>query len=280
MIRISVYALPLLALAACASEPRDGRAPQSMAEPHTESQAMAKTMAAPHADTKSNHSGTPHWSYDGADGPRHWGSLHASFSACSEGRNQSPINLTRMTGSDLKPIKFAYRPGGAEILNNGHTIQVNYAPGSSITVDGKSFELKQFHFHAPSENTIEGYSYPLEGHFVHADAKGDLAVIAVLYMVEKHLPELDKAWKHMPGHAGEKRALPAAVDASSLLPAKRGYYRFNGSLTTPPCSEGVRWLVMKTYKKLSAAQVEAFNRVMHHPNNRPVQPLNARMVLK
>ena len=224
--------------------------------------------------------GESSWTYAGTTGPQHWGSLDAAFSACADGKTQSPINLTRMVESELKPIKFSYKPGGNEILNNGHTIQVNYAPGSSITVDGKSFELKQFHFHAPSENTIEGHSYPLEGHFVHADAQGNLAVVAVMYMAETKLAELDKAWKHMPAHAGEKKSLPAMINASALLPAKRDHYRFTGSLTTPPCSEGVRWLVMKTYKEISTQQIEAFTKVVHHPNNRPVQPINARAVLK
>ena len=278
MFRQIILAMPVVALAACSTDPQENPAPQSMAHPMATPQ--HGTQAMPHADAAPKHAGAPHWSYDGPDGPQHWGSLDAAFSACSDGRNQSPINLTRMVESELKPIKFAYKAGGTEILNNGHTIQVNYAPGSSITLDGITFELKQFHFHAPSENTIQGHSYPLEGHFVHADANGNLAVVAVMYMVEKPLPELEKAWKYMPDQAGEKRALPAAVSASALLPAKRGYYRFTGSLTTPPCSEGVRWLVMNTYKEISAAQVEAFTRVMHHPNNRPVQPLNARTVLK
>ncbi len=236
--------------------------------------ALAGFSAVPQAAGKAK------WSYSGDAGPSKWGSLHASYSACSSGKNQSPINLTRITKSDLKPIVFSYKRGGTEILNNGHTIQVNYTPGSTISVDGKKFELKQFHFHAPSENTIEGHSYPLEGHFVHADAKGNLAVVAVMYSVDSPLAELDKAWNHMPKKAGEKKTLPTALHAGALMPKKRGYYRFNGSLTTPPCSEGVRWLVLSNYKEISAAQVEAFSHVMHHPNNRPLQPLNARAVLK
>ncbi|NKB55540.1 MAG: carbonic anhydrase [Alphaproteobacteria bacterium] len=230
--------------------------------------------------TATHAAGKAKWSYSGDAGPEHWGSLHASYTACSAGKNQSPINLTRFVDSALKPIGFSYKSGGREILNNGHTIQVNYAPGSKIRVDGKSFELKQFHFHAPSENTIEGHSYPLEGHFVHADAKGNLAVVAVMYKVESPLAELDKAWRHMPGRAGEKKTLPIPVHADALMPKRRGYYRFNGSLTTPPCTEGVRWLVLNTYKEISAAQVKAFTKVMHHPNNRPLQPLNARTVLE
>lgn len=282
MFRKYFLVLPVVALAGCAGTSGGRTDNGNMASTGPESSRMTKEphgMAKPKMAQQA-HGGAAHWSYAGADGPQHWGSLDPGFSACATGRNQSPINLTRIVEAELKPVTFSYRPGGTEILNNGHTIQVNYAPGSSITIDGTVFELKQFHFHAPSENTIEGHSYPLEGHFVHADREGNLAVIAVMYWVESPLRELDKAWKHMPAHAGEKKALPAAVNADALLPKRRGYYRFAGSLTTPPCTEGVRWLVMKTYKEIAREQVEAFTRVMHHPNNRPVQPLHARTVLK
>ena len=222
----------------------------------------------------------PHWGYSGHEGPEHWGELDPSYGTCSQGKNQSPIDLTGMIESDLSPIAFAYQPGGGEVLNNGHTIQVNYAPGSTITVDGHVFELKQFHFHSPSENTIEGHSYPLEAHFVHADPDGNLAVVALMFQAGEMNAELEKAWSHMPGMAGEKMMLPAAVDAAALLPHNRDYYRFNGSLTTPPCSEGVWWLVLKYYVTASEGEIEKFSHAMHHPNNRPVQPKNARPVLK
>ena len=221
-----------------------------------------------------------HWGYSGHEGPEHWGELDPEYSLCSEGKNQSPVNLTGMIESDLPPITINYKSGGNEILNNGHTIQVNHNPGSTITVDGNEFELKQFHFHAPSENTIEGHSYPMEAHFVHADKQGNLAVIAVMFKAGEKNAELEKAWAHMPENAGEKRALPKSVDAKILLPHDRDYYRFNGSLTTPPCSEGVWWLVMKYFHTASKKQIDKFVHTMHHPNNRPVQPANARAILK
>ena len=167
-----------------------------------------------------------------------------------------------------------------KILNNGHTIQVNYNPGSTIKVNGNEFELKQFHFHSPSENTIEGRSYPMEAHYVHADKDGNLAVIAVLFETGEKNAELEKAWAHMPENAGEKGVLSKSVDANNLLPHDHGYYRFNGSLTTPPCSEGVWWLVMKYSQSVSKEQIAKFANTMHHPNNRPVQPANARVILK
>ena len=223
---------------------------------------------------------TAHWGYSGHEGPEHWAGLDPKYSACSEGKNQSPINLTEMIQSELPSITINYKPGGKEILNNGHTIQVNYSPGSTITVNGHEFELKQFHFHSPSENTIEGDFYPMEAHFVHADNEGNLAVIAVMFKTGDKNSELEKAWEHMPENAGEKYAFSKDVDANILLPLDHDYYRFNGSLTTPPCSEGVWWLVMKNFGTASKQQIDRFSHVMHHPNNRPVQPVNARVILK
>jgi carbonic anhydrase len=221
-----------------------------------------------------------HWGYSGHEGPEHWGDLDPAYAVCSTGKNQSPVNLTGMIESDLPPFTINYKPGGNEILNNGHSIQVNYNPGSTITVNGNEFELKQFHFHSPSENTIEGHSYPMEAHFVHADKEGNLAVIAVMFKAGEKNAELEKAWAHMPENAGEKRALPRSVDANILLPHDHDYYRFNGSLTTPPCSEGVWWLVMKYFHTASKEQIDKFAQTMRHPNNRPAQPTNARAILE
>lgn len=223
--------------------------------------------------------GKTHWAYSGDEGPEHWGALDPGFITCSTGKNQSPVNLTGMTHGYLRPIKVNYKAGGNEILNNGHTVQVNYASGSSINIDNKEFELKQFHFHSPSENTIEGRSYPMEAHFVHADKDGNLAVIAVMFKEGRHNEELEKAWSQMPAQAGDKHAFASLLDANRLLPGGQ-YYRFNGSLTTPPCTEGVRWMVMKRIQSASREQIERFMKVMQHPNNRPVQPVNARLIVK
>jgi len=159
-------------------------------------------------------------------------------------------------------------------------VQVNAAPGSAIEVDGATFELRQFHFHAPSENLIDGKSFPLEAHLVHADKDGNLAVVAVMFDQGDANKALAAAWPQMPLHGGEKAALNLPVAPLELLPADRDYYRFNGSLTTPPCTEGVRWLVMKHAVSASAEQIAQFKHVMHHPNSRPVQAVNARPVLK
>ncbi len=221
-----------------------------------------------------------HWGYSGAEGPAQWGSLSPEYQTCGTGMNQSPIDLAAPVEADLAPLTLSYAKGGSEVVNNGHTVQVNYQPGSTLTVDGHRFTLKQFHFHAPSENHIGGKSFPMEAHLVHADDAGHLAVVAVMFEEAAANPTLEKVWAKMPAKAGQKNALANAVSVEGILPANRDYYRFNGSLTTPPCSEGVLWLVMKTPVTASAEQIEHFRHTMHHPNNRPVQPLNARAVMK
>ncbi len=233
-------------------------------------------------EQKTQNKATPkktEWSYNGEKGSKNWAKLSPDFYECS-GKNQSPINLTGFIESGLKPIKFDYKILGNEILNNGHTIQVNYPKGNSIILDGQSFELKQFHFHAPSENHINGKSYPLELHFVHANKNGNLAVIAVMFKEGVANTQIEKAWLKMPLKSGDKNSLIKGIDPKNLLPTVGNYYRFNGSLTTPPCSEGVRWIVMKKPMTASKKQIKSFADVMGHPNNRPIQPVNARLVLQ
>lgn len=222
---------------------------------------------------------TPHWEYSGEAGPAQWARLTPEFGQCA-GSNQSPVNLDGLVEAKLAPLQFHYLAGGRSVTNNGHTVQVDYAPGSNLELDGMHFELKQFHFHAPSENLIKGHSYPLEGHLVHANAKGELAVVAVMFEPGQANAALSQAWQLLPAKAGESHAFKEPISAEQLLPIKRDYYRFSGSLTTPPCSEGVRWLVMKQPVQVSQAQIDAFKAVMHHPNNRPVQPLHGRLVLQ
>ncbi len=221
-----------------------------------------------------------HWGYSGEAGPENWSKIDPKFAMCALGRNQAPIDLGGFVEAELKPLTLAYKAGAADIVNNGHTVQVNYAPGSALTVSGRTFELKQFHFHAPSENKVGGKQFPLEGHLVHADKDGNLAVVAVMFQEGAANALLGKLWEKMPAKAGEKADLPADLSAAQLLPAERDYYRFNGSLTTPPCSEGVWWLVMKKPVSVSKAQVGQFSKTVGFANNRPVQPVNARPVLR
>ena len=220
-----------------------------------------------------------HWGYSGETGPENWAKLTPEFGACA-GKNQTPVNLTGFIKADLKPLKFNYKTGGSQILNNGHTVQVVYDAGSNVVIDGVEYGLKQFHFHAPSENLIQGESYPLEGHFVHADKDGNLAVVTVMFKEGHENTALKNLWAHMPAKEGDKIALSPAFNAQTLFPNNHAYYRFSGSLTTQPCTEGVRWIVLKKPAFVSKAQIDAFKKVMGQDNNRPVQAINAREILE
>jgi carbonic anhydrase len=231
-----------------------------------------------------------HWGYEGEAGPQNWGKLDPNFGVCASGKNQSPIDLKGFIEADMKPLKLDYKAGIADIahhghgiadmVNNGHTVQVNHAPGSTLSVDGITFELKQFHFHSPSENKINGKQFPLEGHLVHADKDGNLAVLAVMFQEGAANTLLAKLWEKMPNKAGEKSAPATGLSVFQLLPNERDYYRFNGSLTTPPCSEGVRWFVIKKPGTASRAQIQQFSKAIGFANNRPIQSTNARSVLQ
>lgn len=215
-----------------------------------------------------------HWSYEGDHGPSHWGGL------CSSGKNQSPVDLRDAVAAKLAPLSFKYDSLAQDIFNNGHTVQVTYAPGSTLTVDSHPYQLKQFHFHAPSENLLDGKHFPLEAHFVHADADGNLAVVAVFFEAGAANAALEKLGKDLPLRAGDKHDLDVKIAAADLMPKTREYYRFSGSLTTPPCSEGVNWLVLKHPVTASEQQIEQLHAAMGHDNARPVQPLNARIIVQ
>lgn len=225
-----------------------------------------------------------HWGYTGHEGPLNWGDLDSKYSMCKLGSSQSPINISKsvtVETEDLENIGFNYVTDAESVVNNGHTIQVNIKEGSSITIDGIEFTLKQVHFHTPSENLIEGTSFPLEAHFIHASKDEKLAVVALLLEDGKENPVIKKIWNKMPSETGEtvKYGLPSKV-INNFLPKDKSYYRFSGSLTTPPCSENVRWLVLKNYSTISKSQVEEFLQTIHYKNNRPIQHVNARKVMQ
>jgi carbonic anhydrase len=219
-----------------------------------------------------------HWGYQGDVGPDRWTSLKPEFGAC-EGRNQSPIDVSDPIEAEMEPVRYSYEAGGYEVVNNGHTVQINMKDGSSITVDGIRFNLKQFHFHSPSENHIGGKSFSLEAHLVHADKDGNLVVVAVMFDEGSANDTVKAAWLEMPKAEG-KKALPVMASPSGLLPEERDYYRYSGSLTTPPCTEGVRWFVLKKPMTVSKEQVSAFRETLGFANNRPIQPAYARQILK
>lgn len=220
-----------------------------------------------------------HWGYEGHAGPEYWSNLSQEFSTCGSGKRQSPIDINGSMSAGLNPIQFDYRSAQLDILNNGHTIQVNRNEGSSITVDGQRYDLLQFHFHTPSENTVGGKPYDMEMHLVHKNDKGELAVVGVFLKAGADNSVLNKAWTHMPRHAGDRKQVDSvSINPADLLPANLSYNHFNGSLTTPPCSEGVKWFVMKSPVEVSRSQVKQFASVVGN-NARPVQPLNKRFVL-
>lgn len=221
----------------------------------------------------------PHWTYEGADGPSHWGNLDAAYHTCEVGKHQSPISIQDATPADLPAVTFSYQPVPLKLIDNGHTVQVTYAPGSFITVNDHKYELQQFHFHHPAEEQVNGRPYPMVAHLVHKDAAGRLGVVAVLLDQGQANAVVQTVWKYLPT-AKEKESSPAGVtvDAAALLPADRGYYTFTGSLTTPPCSEGVTWFVLKNPSSISAEQLATFAKRYPH-NARPLQPLNNRVVV-
>jgi carbonic anhydrase len=219
----------------------------------------------------------PHWTYEGEEGPENWGELDPAFATCDSGAQQSPIDISVPETEDLANIVFAYQPGEATAVNNGHTVQVNYDTGNYIEVDGQRYDLIQHHFHAPSEHTVGGRPYEAEIHFVHRNAEGQLAVVGILLEEGTDNAAFGPLVDALPAEEGAEQALGAAINAADFLPVEQTTFRYSGSLTTPPCSEGVSWLVMTTPVQLAADQIASFETAFTG-NNRPVQAQNDRLV--
>lgn len=231
------------------------------------------------ASSGGHHAG-PRWGYSGSTGPDHWGDLGNQFELCKKGATQSPIDIKPNLLATGAEVDVDYSVSGLEVLNNGHTIQFNYDPGSYLTVNGEPFQLAQFHGHAPSEHTIDGRSYPLELHFVHKSDNGSLAVIGVLFVEGKENIALEELWQHLPRREGKaNRVERVAINGRDLFPRERSFYRYMGSLTTPPCSEGVNWFVLDTPVEISANQIKRFREIMQD-NNRPVQTIGNRLIVQ
>jgi carbonic anhydrase len=222
----------------------------------------------------------PHWTYTGPDDPKHWGTLDPAFAACSSGHHQSPIDIRDAKKEDLPVLKFDYNAVPLSIIDNGHTVMINYAPGSTLTVGDRIYKLTQFHFHHPSEEHINGKTYDMVAHLVHADADGHLAVVAVLFKLGASDPLLETLWKNIPKEKEKTVTLSSvSINVKDLLPADFGYYTFSGSLTTPPCTEGVTWFVLKDAATLSAQQLATFAN-LYPADNRPIQPTYQREILE
>ncbi len=232
-------------------------------------------------------SGDPHWGYEGADGPANWGSLSSKWALCREGKAQSPIDIEKTLKADMPALRAEFKPAAlkiihhehmADVVNTGHSIQVNYTEGDSLKVGNQEFKLLQYHFHSPSEHTVRGKHFPMEMHLVHQSRDGQLAVVGVFVEEGKHNTSFDPVWSNLPNAKSREHHLEhVTVDVNKLLPPTQTTYRYDGSLTTPPCSERVNWIIMSDPVQLSARQIGAFQRIIEG-NNRPVQPLNARQI--
>ncbi len=219
------------------------------------------------------------WSYQGETGAEFWGELDPEFSTCAVGQAQSPIDIQSSAVASFGSLELNYQDTPLSIINNSRTIRVDYQPGSSLTLDGQKYELLQFHFHQPSEHLISGKAYGMEAHFVHQNkATGDLVVLAVLMSVGKINRALDRVWDNIPWQSDRtEEAEDFIFNAASLLPENiNRYYRYRGSLTTPPCSEIVTWLVLKQPVQVSKLQIARFLEAIGN-NARPVQALNGRV---
>lgn len=222
-----------------------------------------------------------HWSYQGDDGPEHWGDLSPDFDRCKSGQNQSPVDLVATINADLPEIVFQYHGTPIRETNNGHTIKLSIEPGNFLAIPelDLQFQFLQAHFHSPSEHTIDGRHSDMEIHLVHSAEDGSLTVVGIMMNEGEGDPMLNQVWAFMPEQVGEVREAPISVFEAGVLPPTRNYFSYNGSLTTPPCSEGVRWIVLPDPMTASAGQIERFKERVGAITNRPVQPINARRIL-
>jgi carbonic anhydrase len=240
--------------------------------------ARGETLAEGHG--KEGHGGEAHWAYEGENGPQAWGKLKPEFNLCAIGKRQSPIAIkedTTLLGPAV-PVQFNYTPSTGTVVNNGHTIQVNVEGENTITVRNSTYKLLQFHFHTPSEEVVNNKHYAMVAHLVHKNEAGQLAVVAVLLEQGEPNKLINTIWTFMPLDTNDQVRMPAGViDMNELLPADQRYYQYFGSLTTPPCTEGVLWTVLKQPLRISPEQFKIFSQVFPF-NARPVQAVNERPV--
>jgi carbonic anhydrase len=225
-----------------------------------------------------HHEHSTHWSYEGESGPEHWGDLDPAYRVAKTGQRQSPIDIvpSDTATNELPPLIFHYSPASVSFVNNGHTFQHDETTGSWLEVGGKRYRLKQFHFHVPSEHTIDGRRYAMEVHLVHEDAAGKVAVVAILADSGRVHPLITQLHENLP-EEGKTSSTRETLDPTDLLPADHTYYRYDGSFTTPPCTEGVQWLVLRESAEVSAQNVDDLRKMVGE-NNRPIQPLHGRTI--
>jgi carbonic anhydrase len=230
------------------------------------------------------------WAYDGPRGAEHWSDLDPAYAPCNTGKEQSPIDIQNAEKADLPVLRFDSKRAPLKYLvNNGYTIRVNYhdAPGTGnlLIVGDKRYQLTQFHFHRPSEEYIHGKPYDMVAHLMYQDSNGKVAGVAVLLQTGKANPTIQPIWDHMPkteskvlaDFSHEEQVVPGVdINPAGLLPRNTSYYMYMGSVTAPPCTEGVTWFVLKTPVEISAGQISAFAQLYPH-DVRPIQPVNGRV---
>ncbi len=255
------------------SAPRGQVDVQALVDSHRQEKAGMALDAKPGG----GHGDAPHWSYTGETGPQSWASLKPDFAKCAVGTRQSPIDIRGGVAVDLEPVQFDYKPSGFSVIDNGHTVQVNMASGNAIQVTGRRYDLVQFHFHRPSEERVNGRQYDMVAHLVHKDPEGRLAVVAVLLERGAAQTQIQTVWNNLPLEKGEEVPANAAIDLNQLLPQDKRYYTFMGSLTTPPCSEGVLWMVLQQPVQMAQQQVDIFAK-LYPMNARPIQQASGRLI--
>jgi carbonic anhydrase len=263
-------ALAALSLSACGKKAEAPEGEHAAAEGHGGDEHGEARVAGPTLQ---------HWTYVGDEGPEHWAQLGGEATTCATGTRQSPIDLSGAKRPQAETISLDYNSSQATIQNNGHTIIVTPTNGGGITVDGVVYKLKQFHFHSPSEHAINGHRAAFETHFVHQNAKGEYLVLGVMSEVGAADPMLAPLWAYLPSDPGSPLNVPdLLINPRDLMPSQESFYAYAGSLTTPPCTEGVTWMVYTAPLTVSAEQVQAFERLIG-PSARPVQAKHERSLL-
>ena len=219
------------------------------------------------------------WSYDGPAGPARWNKLDPEYATCGFGTTQSPVDIAKTTQSDLPDIDFHYRPSKVMLINTGFGVEADFSDGNSIDVNGQHFDLARLQIHVPSEHSINGKLADAELQLVHQNAARELAVIAVLLRVGREDATLNDLWNNLPANSGESKALAREINPEELLPVQRQTFRYDGSKTVPPCDEIATWFVLRDSMHISAGQLAEWT-ALFKPNNRPVQPLNHRMIME
>jgi len=218
-----------------------------------------------------------HWASEIPAGPDQWGQLRPEFSQCSNGTRQSPIDIRDGISVQLDPVQFDYKSSAFGVVDTGRTVQVNVSPGNSIEVMGRKYELVRFDFQRPSEERIDGRQFDMGVHLVHKDAQGRTAIVAVLLDRGADQPVIQTVWNNLPLEKGEELTAKSGIDLTHLLPSDRRYFTYMGSMTTPPCKEGVLWMVMKNPVAISSEQLAVFSR-LYRMNARPVQSASGRLI--